>query len=63
MTIELTDHQIARVLELCAQVAEIRKEVPLPPAGHNVTLEVAKHLRQSLEAKNDVLVELGALLR
>lgn len=63
MTIELTDVQIARVLELCTKIAKVSQELPAAPRGFEVSLEVAKHLRSSLEAKNDLLVELGALLR
>jgi hypothetical protein len=63
MSIELTDNQLARVLELCAKIAAIRHEMPLAPRGFNVDVEVAKHLRASIEAKNDWLLELSALLR
>jgi len=63
MVIKLTDEQVARVLSLCEKIARIKQELPAPPKGFEVSLEVAKHLRASLEAKNDLLVELGALLR
>lgn len=67
MSIILTDAQIARLFDLCAQIAAIRGEMPAPPKGfaHNqtVTIELAKNLRETLEKHNDALVELGALLR
>ena len=63
MTIQLTDAQVARVLELCTKIAKTRQELPIAPDGFEVSLEVAKHLRSSLEAKNYMLLELGALLR
>jgi len=61
--IQLTDQQIIRVLELAGQIAKINQELPAPPPGFEVKLEIAQHLRQSLESKSDVLLELGALLR
>jgi hypothetical protein len=63
MTIELTDGQIVRVLDLCEKIAKTRRDLPAAPEGFDVSLEIAKHLRKNLEAQNDVLVELGALLR
>lgn len=63
MTIKLTDAQIARVLEITSKIAAIRNQLPLPPAGFEVDEEIAKNLRASLEKNNDLLVELGALLR
>jgi hypothetical protein len=62
MTIQLTNEQIVRLLHLCGVIAKIQQELPAPPPGFEVDLEIAKHLRSSIEAKNDVLVELGALL-
>ena len=64
MTIELTDAQVARVLELCGKIAAVRNELPVAPFRlENAELEIAKYLRSSLLAKNDLLLELGALLR
>ena len=63
MIAELTGTQVARLLEVCGKIAKVQQELPAPPPGFNVTLEVAKHLRSSLEAKNNLLLELGALLR
>ena len=67
MTIQLTDAQIVRVLELCAKVGAIAKNMPVMPGGYardpEAQLELAKNLRSSLEQMNDALVELGALLR
>jgi len=64
MIINLTDTQIARLLDLCEKIAVLRQRIPKPPfEGVNVSLEVARHLRKDLEAANDVLLELGALLR
>ena len=63
MTIELTDAQVVRVLELCGKIARIQQELPTPPHGFEVKLEIARHLRASIERENDSLVELGALLR
>lgn len=63
MTIQLTDAQVARLLELCVKIAKIQQELPAAPAGFEVGIEIAKHLRASLEAKNDLLLELGSLLR
>jgi hypothetical protein len=63
MIVDLTDAQVVRVLELTAQISRISQELPQAPRGFDVSLEIAKHLRSSLEAKNDLLLELGALLR
>jgi len=63
MIAELTDTQIARLLELCGKIAKIQQGLPVAPQGYDVSLEVAKHLRASLESENESLVELGALLR
>ena len=67
MSINLTDGQIVRLFELANKVAAIRKEVPVPPSTFGqkdtVKLETAKALRNSLDESNDVLTELGALLR
>lgn len=63
MVANLTDEQVARVLTLCESIARIKQELPAPPPGYIVDVEIAKHLRKSLEARNDVLLELGALLR
>jgi len=63
MIAELTDTQVARLLELCGKIARIQQELPVAPKGFDVSLEVAKHLRSSLEKQNAALVELGALLR
>jgi hypothetical protein len=61
--IELTDAQIVRLMELCTKVVAIKREVPLPPPGVDVSLQIAQLLRASLGNLNDTLVELGALLR
>ena len=63
MIVDLTDEQVARVLELTAQISRVANEIPLPPRGFDVSIEIAKALRTSLTAKNDLLLELGALLR
>lgn len=67
MTIQLTDEQVVRLLFLCAKIGRIQNEVPQPPKGVGMAatadLEIAKSIRQSLEANNDALLELGALLR
>ena len=67
MSIILTDAQIARVFDLCTEIAAVKKEMPAPPSGfarsETVALELAKNLRASLEKHNNALVELGALLR
>ena len=63
MTIQLSDEQISRVLTLCGKIAAIRNEIPAAPRGFEVSMEIAKTLRSSLEARNEELVELGALLR
>jgi hypothetical protein len=63
MVITLTDAQVARVLELTSKIARISLELPAPPPGYQVDVERAKFLRASLEKSNDLLVELGALLR
>ena len=69
MLVKLTDEQIARVLNLCEAIGRIKQEIPQPPrglgynAGFTIAAEIAKTLRASLEAKNDMLLELGALLR
>lgn len=67
MIAEMTNEQIARLLELCGKISAVRNELPPLPKGWIpsavVNREVAKALRASLESKNDLLVELGALLR
>lgn len=67
MSIVLTDAQIVRVLELCNKVGAIQHSVPQPPKGvgmqDTANLAIAKSIRSSLEAENDSLLELGALLR
>ncbi len=63
MSVELTNEQVARVLEICERIASIKNEVPLPPRGFEMSLEIAKYLRTSLLAQNSMLVELSALLR
>ena len=63
MIVDLTDEQVARVLELTAQISRVANEIPLPPRGFDVSIEIAKALRASLVAKNDLLLELAALLR
>ena len=63
MMIQLTDSQVVRVLELCEKIARTKQQLPTPPKGFDVSLETAKFLRTSLEAQNDLLLELGALLR
>ena len=63
MVIQLTDEQIVRVLALCTKIAKTSQELPAPPAGYEVSLEVARSLRTSLLNQNDVLLDLGALLR
>ena len=63
MIADLTDTQVARVIELTTKIARISQELPAAPQGFDVSEEVAKHLRKSLEAQNDILLELGALLR
>jgi hypothetical protein len=60
---QLTNEQVARVLYLCGEISKVQRELPAAPRGFEVSLEVATHLRASLEAKNAILVELGALLR
>jgi len=67
MRVKFTDAQIVRLFELVETVAAVQREIPVPPQGfasnENTRLETAKALRASLEQKNDVLLELGALLR
>ncbi len=61
--IELTDGQIVRVIDICRKVVNTSKNLPAAPAGYEVAIEVAKHLRKVILALNDDLLELGALLR
>jgi len=67
MRIKFTDAQIVRVFELVETIAAVQREIPIPPVGfasnENTRLETAKALRASLEQKQAVLLELGALLR
>lgn len=63
MTPQMTDAQIARLFELCNKISAIRATMPAPPAGMGGDLELAKALRSNLEKANDVLLELGALLK
>jgi len=63
MKIVLTDEQIAKVLQLCGEIAAIRQEMPAAPAGFDVRLELARNLRASFERHNDTLLALGQLLQ
>ena|ERR1700676_202299 len=67
MVIQLTDEQVSRVLELCGKIAAIQSTMPALPGGYErneeARLELARGLRSSLEKANDILLELGALLR
>lgn len=67
MVIQLTDEQVSRVLDLCGKIAALRQEMPALPDGYQrneeARLDFARGLRASLEKQNDVLLELGALLR
>lgn len=63
MIADLTNEQVARVLFLATKIAKISQELPIAPQGFDVSIEIAKHLRASLELHNSELLELGALLR
>jgi hypothetical protein len=63
MEIILTDEQIARVFQLCAEIVAVRDMMPAAPHGHNVRLEVARAVRVSLSQHNAALVELAAILQ
>jgi hypothetical protein len=67
MSVELTDGQIVRLFELCERIAKIKSGIPVMPAGFrldpNAQIELAKAARAAVEADNDILVELGTLLR
>ena len=58
-----TDEQIARVFELCLEIAAVRNEIPTPPPGINLRSEVARATRESLEQHHAALEELGKLLK
>jgi hypothetical protein len=58
----LTDEQIARVFVLCGEIAAVRRELPIPPRGFDVSLEAAKNLRVSLDQHHDALAELVVIL-
>ena len=60
---QLTDAQIARLLELCGEITAVRNELPAAPKGYNVALEIARSLRTSLEQHSAALTELGTILR
>ena len=63
MTVNLTNEQIARLFHLCEKIVAVKRSMPIPPKGMDGELELAKNLRSSIEKENDVLLELGALLR
>jgi len=63
MISELTDAQVARVFDLCEKIVAVREGVPAPPFGMGAEAERAKNLRSSLDAHNNEILELSALLR
>ncbi len=63
MVNQLNDEQVARLLVLCKEIADVRKELPPVPRGMNGDIEAAKALRSSLDKHEDSLTELAGLLR
>ena len=67
MISELNDEKVARVFALCERIVAIKMQVPPTPSTFGqknaVQLETARALRDVLEQNNEVLMELGALLR
>jgi hypothetical protein len=59
---ELTDKQIARIFELSAELAEVRRQLPIAPQGFDVSIESARDLRASLLLHLPAMVELGDIL-
>lgn len=62
LMLELTDEQIARVFTLCEEIAAVKDSLPAAPKGFNVSLEIARSLRDSLAQHNAALAELADLL-
>lgn len=63
MKIELTDEQIARVFELCAEIVSVRDSIPRAPQGYDMSVQVAGIVRENLERHTSHLEELHQLLR
>ncbi len=63
MRMHLTDEQIARLFELCAEITAVRNSIPAAPTGFNVSLERARYLRNSLSQHDAALAELGIMLQ
>jgi hypothetical protein len=62
MKIELTDQQVARLFQLCAEILAVRDSVPSAPQGFDLNLEIARIVRANLEKHSAAMEELGQLL-
>lgn len=62
--LHLTDEQIARLFQLCGEIAAVQKELPAVPQGYEsrMRVEIAAALRVSLEQHAKAISELGVLL-
>ena len=63
--LNLSDEKLARLLDLCSEIANIRREIPAPPPNFDlshVRLETARALRDSLAQHEAALTELSVLL-
>lgn len=59
----LTDGQVARIFRLCDEIAAVKKELPAPPPGFDVSIEIARNLRVSLAQHTTTLKELMQILQ
>ena len=59
---QLSDEHIARIFKLCTEIAEVGASLPAAPRGFDVSLELAKNLRASLNEHERALGELLGIL-
>lgn len=61
---DFSDEQIATLLKLCGEIAAVRECLPAAPRGYErqVSLEIAKNVRNILEQHTDTLAALRDLL-
>ena len=58
----LSDVQVARVFQLCAEIDAVKRSLPAPPQGCDIFLEVAMNTRAVLAEHDAALRELADIL-